>query len=636
MEAQAQNWFMDILRNICVFVDGLIYGLLRWILQSIFDLSNLTAASGLFEGVYTRIYVILGIFMAFKLSFSFFQYIIDPESMVGKSEKGVSKLITNAIIMLVALVALPTLLFGNSSGQGLVYRAQNAFLPMLPRLLLGISENSGVAIGNGNNGEDIEAAANVMAVSSLQAFFMPATDLDEKCGSGTYEKTPAITSIAQFKEYVNLTCSSGVNVAGFGAPLYYRYHYTPFLSGLVGLLMAFILLLIGIDIGIRVFKLLILQIVAPIPIMSLIDPKGRKDGAFSHWIKSLISTFLDIFIKLGILYLVITFIQLIVSNGLFENFPAFTEEPLRAAYLIVVLIVALLLFAREAPSFIKDALGMKKESGGLGVGLGATVGAIGGLTAGGLSGMVSGAVAGATADPKTGSYAAGRDLAGQIRRGDKNWKGGIQNRAAEWSRNVQGNRTANRLGLTEDNVKAADDYAKAMENRSKELDMVYSEAVSSGHVPEEYGSMENLRREVSAARDTAAKARKNADTAKKDRESLVVDTTTPITKRRSDMHSARRNRREAERTAETARRQHDEGVARYGSEEAYKEYTRRTNELDKARTERKHIDESINAKDHGRFDPYNGDYSRDNIEAADRRIEEAQRAADDFERDHPS
>ena len=118
---------------------------------------------------------------------------MDPESMVGKSEKGVTKLISNAIIMLVALVALPTLLFGNGSGQGLVYRAQNAFLPMLPRLLLGINENSGVAVGNGNNGEDIEAAANVMAVSSLQAFFIPASDLDEKCGSGTYDKTPAIT-----------------------------------------------------------------------------------------------------------------------------------------------------------------------------------------------------------------------------------------------------------------------------------------------------------------------------------------------------------------------------------------------------------------------------------------------------------
>jgi len=634
MEAQAQNWFMDLVRPICAFFDGLIYGLLRWILQSIFDLSNLTAASGLFEDVYTRIYVILGIFMAFKLSFSFFQYIIDPESMVGKSEKGVSKLITNAIIMLVALIALPTLLFGGSSGQGLVYRAQNAFLPMLPRLLLGINENSGVSIGNGDNSEDIEAAANVMAVSSLQAFFIPATDLDEKCGSGTYEKTPAITSVAQFKEYVNLTCSSGVNVAGFGAPLYYRYHYTPVISGLVGLLMAFVLVFIGIDVGIRFFKLLILQIVAPIPIMSLIDPKGRKDGAFSHWIKSLFSTFLDIFIKLGILYLVITFIQLIVSNGLFENFPAFTETPLRASYLVVILIVALLLFAREAPSFIRDALGMKKDGGfGTGPGMGTALGALGGLTAGGLTGMVTGAVAGATADPKTGSYAAGRDLAGQIRRGDKNWKGGIQNRAAEWSKNLQGNRTANRLGLTEDNVKSADDYAKELEKKSSDLDMLYNEAVSSGNLPEGYTSMDTLREDVVKARKAATDARKNADKGKEERKALVNDDrVTPVMKRRSAMHTARRDRKNAEREQERIQSEID----RFGGREVYSEYTSRTSKLDSAKNEKKRIEESSSAYKRGRFDPYNGDYKNGKIEDADNRIREAQQAVDEFERDHRS
>ena len=45
---------------------------------------------------------------------------------------------------------------------------------------------------------------------------------------------------------------------------------------------------ITIDVAKRVFKLIILEVVAPIPIMSLIDPKSSKDGAFSHWLKSLI------------------------------------------------------------------------------------------------------------------------------------------------------------------------------------------------------------------------------------------------------------------------------------------------------------------------------------------------------------
>ena len=75
---------MDRIRELFCFLDKLIYSLVKWILFGIFDLANLTTNSDIFSGVYSRIYVILGIFMAFKLSFSFFQYIIDPESMSGK------------------------------------------------------------------------------------------------------------------------------------------------------------------------------------------------------------------------------------------------------------------------------------------------------------------------------------------------------------------------------------------------------------------------------------------------------------------------------------------------------------------------------------------------------------------------
>lgn len=400
MGIQAESWIMNIIRTLFAWIDYVVYSLIKLVLFGIFDLSNLTTSSDLLNGIYTRIYVLLGVFMAFKLSFSFFQYIIDPESMTGKSEKGVSKLISNVVVMLIALVAIPSILFSNNGGPGLIQRAQNAFLPMLPRLLLGINENSGVSISNGNNTDDISNAANVMAVSSMQAFFAVPEDLDEKCGSGTAANTPAITSLEEFVANVNLSCnaSGGVLGTGLGAPKYYKYSYMFIVSTIVGALMVIMLLGITIDIAKRVFKMIILEAIAPIPIMSLIDPKSKKDGAFSHWLKSLISTFLDVFIKLGLLYLILTLIQLIVSNGLFENFPTFTENPLRASYLIVLLILGLIFFAKEAPKFIKDSLGIKDGGGASGTGmaavLGGAAGFAGGLGAGGLAGGISGMMSG--------------------------------------------------------------------------------------------------------------------------------------------------------------------------------------------------------------------------------------------------
>ncbi len=549
MGLQTQHWAWDIFRRIFSGIDWIIYSIIKFILYGIFDLSNLTTASGLLNGIYTRIYVLLGVFMAFKLSFSFFQYIVDPESMSGKSEKGVSKLITRTIVMLIALISIPSILFRTDGGAGLLQRAQNAFLPMLPRIVLGVSTDGGSAI-NGSS-QDIEAAANSMSIVTLRAFFAPSQELDSVCGDGTYESVPQITSIDEFTSYVNLTCSVPDDIFN-SLPLinkvagvkYYKYTYNFVVSTIVGILLVIMLLGITIDVAKRVFKMIVLEAIAPIPIMSLVDPKSSKDGAFSHWLKSLVSTFLDLFIKLGLLYIVLMFMQLIVSNGLFENWPAFSDDPIRSSYLTVILILGLIYFAREAPKFVKDALGMKDSGAGLGTGLGMAVGAVGGLVGGrSLSGMLTGAVAGASADPKKGAYATARDTAGQIRTGDKNWIGGFGAGLQRMSAKNQGRKAAARLGLTEASVKAADDYASDLEEKAEASERIYQEALHTGVRPtktdtngvERAMTFEELRNQADHDKVVAAKARKNADKAKEDFKLFGVS--------RSGIEERERNRR---------------------------------------------------------------------------------------------
>lgn len=469
MGLQGQSWFLDIARTFCAAIDSVIFRLIREILYGIFNLANLTATSNVLGNIYSRIYVILGIFMAFKLSFSFFQYIIDPDSMGPKSDKGVSKLLFRVGTMLAALLLLPNLLFGSEGSEGLLTRAQNAFLPTLPKILLGVNNVSGAmsATGGGTATIDdtIENASETMTSSLIQGFFTPSKELDDVCGEGTYDNIPAITSIDEFVKNVNLTCDAkGTGVLGIGAKKYYKYSYLCLISTIVAVLFVVMLLGIAIDIAKRVFKMIILEVIAPIPIMSLIDPKSSKDGPFSKWLKNLISTFLDIFLKLGLIYIILVFIQLIVNNQLFTNVPAF-DNPIRSAFMYIFLILALIFFAREAPMFIRESLGMKGEKG-LGTGLGAAAGFLGGAIGGrslgaALTGAATGAMQGG--DPKGHAYQAARDQAGQIRTGNDKWKGGLANNLG---RITARNQFSHSTGINADTLAAGKAQMKDLQQRS--------------------------------------------------------------------------------------------------------------------------------------------------------------------------
>lgn len=395
MGIQEQGWAMDIIRGFFSILDKLVYSLVKWILFGIFDLANITTNSEVFSGIYSRIYVVLGIFMAFKLSFAFFQYIIDPDSMSGKSDKSLSKIFIRVFLMLGALIILPTVLFGQNGQEGLLSRAQRAFLPTLPKVIFGVDNLGGLTSDTSSSQfiDSVEQSANDITVTTLKGFFATPEDIDSVCGAGTYDSIPQIESLDEFSANVNLTCNRAGEIQVGVGPIhtgtrYYKYSYMWFISTIVGVLIAVLLLSITLDLAKRLFKLMILEVIAPVPIMSLIDPKGSKDGAFSKWVKSLSSTFLDIFFKLGLVYIIVVFIHLIVdsvSTGkLFNNFPQ--NAGFRGTYLTILLILGLIFFAKEAPKFIKDAMGFK---GGDGKGLFDDVKAVGKA-----AGLVGGAALG--------------------------------------------------------------------------------------------------------------------------------------------------------------------------------------------------------------------------------------------------
>lgn len=407
------NFFFKFIRQFLASIDVVVFSLLSWMIEGVFNLSSLMLSADFAKLIYTRIYIILGVFMVFKLTFSFLKYLVSPDAMTDK-EQGVGKLIGRVVAMIIMLIAFPIVFFnpvpGDSQNRTVLAVLQDGVVKTLPRIILG------QAIDNTNASGGVNAKDNgkELALSMLKSFYYPSVCNE---GSKNYDQSKASncseyftgksttisdkglesTGIDSFSKFYN----SVLNEAGNDT---YAYQYMWPLTTVTGILLIAIMAGICIDVAVRCFKLLILEVMAPVPIMTYIDPKASKDGSFAAWSKTLISTYIDLFVKLGTVYLVLLLASALFKQELFDKAAYNNFSGLSYLYVQVFLVIGLFQFAKMAPKFIKDALGIKDNGGGSGgfmgkalAGMaGAAAGFAGGVATGGLAGGLSGIMTGAS------------------------------------------------------------------------------------------------------------------------------------------------------------------------------------------------------------------------------------------------
>lgn len=164
---------------------------------------------------------------------------------------------------------------------------------------------------------------------------------------------------------------------------------------LIGLLLGFAFIIyivfLCIDVIVRNFKIILLQMIAPIPIINGIDP---KDKMRSQWVKMYAGTYLSLFIKLFAIKLVSALLTIDVISEISTN-SAFGGTMVKLFY-----IVALLVFAKLVPDILSKIFGLNDMAGSfkdianmakttLGVGAGAALAAGAGVLATG-AGIASG------------------------------------------------------------------------------------------------------------------------------------------------------------------------------------------------------------------------------------------------------
>ena len=370
-------------RNIRIFffgLDWIFYNLIPLVYDFIITISKTSIMSqGQIKDIGGRIQALLGVFMLFKVSFSIITYIINPDEFSDKS-KGFAKLWQNAIISLILLILTPYIF-------GMAYDLQAKLLEDNSLMYLVFGDKNKIDSNFKSN------AGQEIAFSVMIPFFLPHTavtaDLNHDISAcknvlnsdGTFneeckaaiEDEVSDNHNEEFDATVIENYTKGIELRNLGLTfrtdtalfvkkdnVNFVINYRYLVSTAVAVIVLLILITFCMDVALRSVKLAFLQLIAPIPIISYIDPKQGKDGMFKKWYKMCFSTYLSLFIRLLALYLGIYMIGIVVSTGATD---IVTGESVDNFWVKLIMIIGILMFVKQLPKIL-EGLGIKLDGGG--------------------------------------------------------------------------------------------------------------------------------------------------------------------------------------------------------------------------------------------------------------------------------
>lgn len=369
------TWFLGIIRGLFAAIDKVVI----WLIESLYDLIFQISSVQVFDNASlaafaNRITVILSIFMIFKLSLSFLNYIVNPDAMTDKS-KGFSKLIQNIAVALVLLVSYQFLF-----DKAMELQQKIVDNNTIPKLIIGSA------------GKNVKNSSTI-SFPLFSAFVVPNNDILYSTSTD-----PNLTGCRSYSRYIegskpSATCDlwgAGYqdNVATDNSTVgtntntqmdyivehqdtnalldfllrikkgdIFAFDYKFIISTICGAFAALVLLSFCMDVAVRIIKLYFLRLIAPIPIISYIDPiKG--EGIFKKWLSNVGKTYADLFIRLIAIFFAIFIIQQVATQPALKDF---NGNPIDNPFVIIFIIIGALMFAKQFPKLIQDITGISLD-----------------------------------------------------------------------------------------------------------------------------------------------------------------------------------------------------------------------------------------------------------------------------------
>ncbi len=398
----------SIFDGLLVWIDRGVYRLVQtsFTLFMIMCQLNLNVIYDIAVSLVDRLKALIIVFIIFKVGVALIQYMLDPD----KAAKGSKKFLLNILICAAMLVSynfvfsvfneLSMMIIGKPDNYKYTTLAQIANVTndadegLIFRLFFGTNNNA-------TSFKNVESLGNNIAFNALCATFpdkdktgLQCTHLIQTISDGS------TTSNYNLKKFNNITKKLDVSVDGH-----------PGIALLLGLYMVYSVVKASVEIGTRMFKLMLLQLVAPIAIITVASDEGVKSKTFTEFYKMYISVFLSAFTRITAVLLVTVFVSKIFTQV--DTLISDASANGYALWIIIICIVAGYKFAGDIPKMLDKLftthLGEDPDKGFgkflttvLGAPALGLAGGIGGLTAGIASRSVSGSVIGGLTGAATG------------------------------------------------------------------------------------------------------------------------------------------------------------------------------------------------------------------------------------------
>lgn len=423
------------LRAICMAIDGVLYSLLDNAYDLVIKLSTAELLKpATIKSLTGNLYIIFGVVAFFRLALLLVNAIIDPEKLNEKG-KGLSNIFFRVVGMVILLAVTPFLFEKSYDLQEKIVGA-DASKNIIFKTILGNNAN----IASSDNNNTGKALQNI-ALSSLitidkeylvnngaQCKYEEIKDDNGKVKGYDYTKitnkygfcplvcvsngdgtcTPqggyvyddstcdwanCQNAVDTYNEmYVNedMSPSKLASYVGVSKKIedengekqeVYVYNYMFIITGIVGIAMTYIMISFAIDIAVRMFELVVLEILSPLFIATFVDPKSAQSGPFKNWLSAVGKSYASLYIRLAIIALMVLLVSIINQSKMFQSMGNVS------GWAKIFMVIGLLIFAKKAPKWIGDMIGIKGDGGLGGLSIGKKLGGMalaGGLASKGL------------------------------------------------------------------------------------------------------------------------------------------------------------------------------------------------------------------------------------------------------------
>lgn len=362
-------------------IDSVFYSAIQYLYDVFIMLTKIKLMDGTeATQIIQRVYVLIGVVMLFLLSYSLLKSIVNPDN---KSIESSGKVIFNIIKAIVLVAFVPTIF-------DFAFDVQYAVLNQdtIGKLI------SGSATDSTSGNSVIKEGGINMAMDILQAFIVPTgtndkgEDItDELYNNGNcpgdlnscegyrnleyssdklFENNGTANTFGEFWKYVktnkNLFIISDIapELAGDHPRLKHMFLLSTIAAGCVLVLLA----RYGLSLGLRLVKLAFYELIAPLPILASILP--QKKDMLNKWVSATVKTYLEVFIRIAILYLSVYLIGLAggkITTAVYQTGASATVAFLARA----IVILGMVTFLKKAPELISEATGINTDGMSLGI-----------------------------------------------------------------------------------------------------------------------------------------------------------------------------------------------------------------------------------------------------------------------------